>query len=123
MARLTITLAETQLEKIKALAEQTSTTLSYCSSHLIDLGLRLEEVSRQPKALADDTLASSLHIQQPNKQWQKLLTWALESRYLMRYLIMHGFQQSVEQRKASTVEAKQKASDRVDQFIKDTQGQ
>ncbi|MBS0351687.1 MAG: hypothetical protein JSR33_10985, partial [Proteobacteria bacterium] len=55
--------------------------------------------------------------------WQKLLTWALESRYLIRYLIMRSFQESVEQRNAFTVEAKQKASDRVDQFIKNTQGQ
>lgn len=122
MARLTITLAETQLEKIKALAAQRSITLSHCSTHLIDLGLRVENASRQPKASTEGALASSPHIQPPNRQWQKLLTWALESRYLMRYLIMRSFQEPVEQRNAFTKEAKQKASDRVEQFIKDTQG-
>jgi hypothetical protein len=123
MARITITLAETQLEKIKTLAEQRSITLSHCSTHLIDLGLHVEDASRQPKALVEGTLTSSPHIQQPNKQWQKLLTWSLESRYLIRYLIMRSSQESVKQRNAFTVEAKQKASDRVIQFIKDTQGQ
>jgi hypothetical protein len=117
MARLTITLADTQLEKIKTLAEQGSMTLSHCSTHLIDLGLRVEDASRQPKALADDVLASSPHIPPPNKQWQKLLTWTLESRYLIRYLIMYSLQQSVEQRQAFVVEAKQKASTRIEKFI------
>ena len=120
MARLTITLAETQLEKIKTLAEQKSMTLSHCSPHLIDIGLRVEDASRQPRALADDTLASSSHTPLPNKQWQKLLTWTLESRYLIRYLIMHSLQQSVEQRQAFVVEAKQKASTRIEKFIQDT---
>ncbi len=123
MARLTITLTDAQLEKIKALTEQRSMTLSHCSTHLIDLGLRVEDASRQPKALAEGALTSSPHIQQSNRQWQKLLTWALESRYLIRYLITRSSQESVEQRRAFTVEAKQKASDRVDQFIKDTQEQ
>ncbi|MBS0351570.1 MAG: hypothetical protein JSR33_10385 [Proteobacteria bacterium] len=77
MARLTITLADTQPEKIKTLAEQSSITLSHCSTHLIDLGLRVEDANKQPKALAEGALTSSPHIQQPNRQWQKLLTWAL----------------------------------------------
>ena len=99
MARLTINLTDAQFEKIKTLAEQRSMTLSHCSTHLIDLGLRVEDASRQPKVSAEGALTSSPHIQQTNRQWQKLLTWALESRYLIRYLITRSSQESVEQRR------------------------
>lgn len=39
-----------------------------------------------------------------------LLTWELELRYLVRYLIQNGFQHSLEQRNAFLTEAKKKAA-------------
>lgn len=51
--------------------------------------------------------------------WKTLLTWELESRYLIRYLIKHGFYEAIEQRKSFLKEAKEKAALHIEEKFAD----
>ena len=85
MPRLTISLTDEQLKKIKSLSENKSMSLSYCGSTLLDIGLRVEqavtETQKRPTAPIDLNTSEDI--------LGKLLTWELESIYLMRYLIQN----------------------------------
>ena len=106
MPRLTISLTDEQLKKIKSLSENKSMSLSYCGSTLLDIGLRVEqavtETQKHPTAPIDLNTSEDI--------LGKLLTWELESIYLMRYLIKSGQYESLEQRNAFLKDAKAKAA-------------
>lgn len=111
MPRLTISLTDEQFNKIKILAKNKSMSLSYYGSSLLDIGLRVEqavlETQKHPTTPIDLNTSECI--------WKTLLTWELESRYLMRYLIKNGHYESTEQRNAFLREAKEKAAIRIDE--------
>jgi hypothetical protein len=78
--------------------------------HLIQLGLKVEEAAEN-HSNGHSKQSAALDPQ------KKLLTWELESRYLIRYLIQNGFERSLDERNAFLKEAKQKATARVEAWL------
>jgi hypothetical protein len=110
MQRTSIGLPDDDYKKIQALAEEKSIPVADYIRHLIHLGLKVEEAAKNHSQGHSEDSAS------PDPQ-KKLLTWGLESRYLLRYLIQNGFQHSIEQRNAILTEAAEKAASRVEAWL------
>ena len=111
MKRSSINISEDDYKKIQAQAEKKSIALADYIRHLIQLGLKVEEAAEH-HASGHSNYSASLEPQ------KKLLTWELESRYLIRYLIQNGFERSLDERNAFLKEAKQKAISRVEALLK-----
>jgi hypothetical protein len=110
MKRSSINLSNEDYKKIQAQAEKKSIALADYIRHLIQLGLKVEEAAEH-HSNGHSNHSASLDPQ------KKLLTWELESRYLIRYLIQNGFERSRSERNAFLKEAKQKATSRVEAWL------
>lgn len=117
MYRTSISIKDVDFKKIKAHAEKKSLITADYIRTLINIGLKVEEATQtrlepqEPSALKDN---------EDSAAWKNLLTWELESRYLIRYLIKNGFQETIEQRNAFLREAKEKANAKVEQLLEPT---
>lgn len=111
MQRTSIGIPEDDYKKIQAQAAQKSIPVADYLRHLIQLGLKVEEAAEN-HSQGHSEEATSLDWSQ-----EKLLTWGLELRYLLRYLIQNGFQHSIEQRNAFLTEAKEKAVLRIETWL------
>lgn len=109
MPRLTINLTDEQFNKIKTYAENKSMSLSHYSRTLLNIGLRVEQAVNE----AQPSQANIMGLNISEYPWKTLLTWALESRYLMRYLVAECHYETGEQRKYFLKEAKEKAGLRI----------
>lgn len=110
MQRTSIGIPDDDYKKIQAQAAKKSLSVAEYMRHLILLGLKVEDAAENHSHDPSEDFAS------PGLQ-KKLLTWGLESRYLIRYLIQNGFQHSLEKRNAFLMEAKEKAALRVQAWL------
>lgn len=115
MQRTSIGLPDDDYKKIQAQADKKSLGVADYLRHLILLGLKVEEAAENHSHGHSENSVSL----DPQK---KLLTWGLESRYLIRYLIQNGFQHSIEQRNACIIEAQEKAALRVEAWLNSENG-
>lgn len=119
MQRTSIGIPDDDYQKILAQAAQKSLAVADYLRHLILLGLKVEAAAENHSSDSETENAASLdRAQQNQKNHKKLLCWGLESRYLIRYLIQNGYQQSLEQRNTFLAAAKQKAELQVDAWLK-----
>lgn len=107
MYRTSIGIKDADFKKIKANSEKKSVMMADYIRTLIQIGLKVEEASEL------NMRDQSSPLDDPETHWKTLLTWQMESRYLMRYLIKNGFQEPIEQRNAFLKEAKEKAALRI----------
>ena len=75
------------------------------------MGLRVEQAMSE----AHQPTAAAMNLNTAECILKTLLTWELESRYLMRYLIKNDHSESSQQRNAFLKEAKEKAALRIDE--------
>lgn len=111
MQRTSIGIPDDDYKKIQAQAAKKSLPVADYIRHLILLGLKVEEAAENHSQGHSEEAASL------DRSQKKLLTWGLESRYLIRYFIQNGFEQSLEQRNAFLMEAKKKAEWRVEDWL------
>ena len=110
MKRSSINISNDDYKKIQAQAKKKSLVPADYIRHLIQLGLKVEEAAEN-HSTGHSKQSASLDPQ------KKLLTWELESRYLIRYLIQNGFERSLDERNAFLKEAQQKASSRIEAWL------
>ncbi len=118
MYRTSIGIKDADFSTIKAYAAKKSFLLADYIRHLITIGLKVETAAENQ---FQGTSPSNLDPLNPDPFFKNRMICELESRYLIRYLIKHGFQESMEQRAAFLKEAKQKASVTVEQLLESPQ--
>lgn len=115
MARITISLPDEDLEYIENHAQKKALSASEYARTLIRLGLTIEKDSG-----ATDPLNHTLDLEQQKFLWKTLLTWELETRYLVRHLVEEGTQKNAGQQEELLETAKIKAQERVAELLHST---
>src|SRR5471030_1121022 len=113
MRRITFRLSQSDFEKIEQLAQQKALDIAEIIRMLVHIGLTVEE------AAADNQPNCNDHIS-PQEQkflWKTMLTWELESRYLLRHLVDNLIQGHAEHRGELMEETKQQAEAHVNQLF------
>lgn len=116
MARITITLPDEDLESIENYAQKKALSAAEYARTLIKLGLTVEK-----NLGTTDPLNHALDIEQQKFLWKTLLTWELETRYLVRHLVEERNQKNPEQQERLLETAKIKAQERVAELLQSTQ--
>ncbi len=105
MARITISLPDEDLEYIEKHAQKKALSASEYARTLIKLCLTIE------KSLgATDPVNHFSDLEQQKFLWKTMLTWELETRYLVRHLVDEGLLET----------AKIKAQERVEELLQST---
>jgi len=109
MQRVTISFPEETLKDLEKNAANRGLSLAHYLRELVELGLRLEGVESQlPTPISQASLEKT--AAEGGVDFCKLpLEWALESRYLLRYLVDSLVQHSAEKRAAVLSTATEKA--------------
>lgn len=116
MYRTSIGIKDDDFKKIKEIADKKSLDISEYIRTLIRIGLKVEIAAETSPVVQP---GQTNHHSETETQLKTLLTWGLESRYLIRYLIKTNLQETIEQRKLFLKEAKEKAALRIEELLDD----
>ena len=115
MRRITFRLSQSDFEKVEQLAQQKALDIAEIIRMLVHIGLTVEE------AAADnaDKDGGPMNWQEQQFLWKTILTWGLESRYLLRHLVDNLIQGHTNNRAALMEESKQQAEAYVSKLFND----
>lgn len=113
MRRIAISLPAADLEEIEKLSQLKALSMSEYARMLIRTGLLTE------KNMANDTDCNnpSLNRDQPSLLWKTMLSWELETRFLVRHLAEEWIQKNSPEHWALLETAKAKAQKRVEELL------
>lgn len=113
MRRIAISLPAEDLEEIEKLSQQKALSVSEYARMLIHTGLIAE------KNMATHTHDGNppLGRDQPSLLWKTLLSWELETRFLVRHLTEEWIQKNSPEHRALLETAKAKAQERVEELL------
>jgi len=109
MQRVTISFPEETLRALEKNAANRGLSLAHYLRELVEQGLRLEGAEGQLTTPISPVVSEKLSAEGDVDFCQLPLEWALESRYLLRYLVDSLVQQSAEKRAAVLRTAAEKA--------------
>lgn len=112
MRRITLSLPVKDLEYIEKLSQQKALSTSEYARMLIRLGLNVEK-----NVDSKNKTHLPLNLEQQKFLWQTLLSWELETRYLIRHLIEENMQQDSGKQDSLLETAKIKAQERVEELL------
>lgn len=116
MEQITMKVDDAFFEKIKIRMEKKGCkTLAQCTRELTELGMRVEEAadSQEEKNDENDTTLALINLLKTN------LTWSLETRFLMRFLLENWNNIESVQPNDFMEKAKQRATVVIDDLMKD----
>jgi hypothetical protein len=111
--RIAISLPAADLEEIKKLSQQRALSVSEYARMLIRIGLLIEK----NRAIDIGYSYSPLNQNQPSLLWKTLLSWELETRFLVRHLTEEWIQKNSPEHRALLETAKEKAQARVEELL------
>lgn len=106
MPRITLSIPDTLLAKLRHQATEQEISLAQHVRSLVEFGV--------------DQVASTAHTATPantRELWKNSLAWNLESRYLLRYLVDHLLQDNTDKHALALNFAKEKAAVKVDELL------
>lgn len=115
MPRITLTLPDEDLKYIEKYAQQKALSASEYTRMLIRLGITTEKNSGLP-----DFKKPPLDLENQHFLWKILLTWELETRYLVRHLVEEKIQNNFGQPAELLEMAKIKAQEKVKELLQTT---
>ncbi len=113
MRRIAISLPAADLDELEKLSQQKALSVSEYARMLIHTGL-LAETNR---ANHIDSSNSLLNQSQQSFLWKTLLSWELETRFLVRHLTEEWIQKNSPEQGALLETAKAKAHERVKELL------
>jgi hypothetical protein len=114
MRPITFRLSQSDFEKIEQLAQKKALDMAEIIRMLVHIGLTVEEAATDNSADGHDHISP----QEQKFLWKTMLTWELESRYLLRHLVDNLIQGQAENRTALMEESKHQAEVYVNQLLK-----
>lgn len=113
MRRIAISLPAADLDELEKLSQQKALSVSEFARMLIHMGLLTE------RNTATDTNYNNppLSRDQPSLLWKTLLSWELETRFLVRHLTEEWIQKNSPEHRTLLETAKAKAQARVEELL------
>lgn len=112
MPRITLSLPTEDLEYLKKYSQQKALSASKYARMLIKLGITVEK-----NGGLMDSHPHTLYDERQRFLWKTLLSWGLETRYLVRHLVEEKAQKNPEQQNELLETAKIKAQERVEELL------
>jgi hypothetical protein len=119
MPRLNLVFPDTYFAMLQANAAKQGVSIARYARDLMDMGLQVEEATAQQRAPNAEKDNAALNEDEVKAWWKNSLLCALESRYLIRYLVDNLTHQPDEKREAVLAAVKEKAQNLVSTLIPD----
>lgn len=119
MRRITVTFPENDFIQLQNSATKKGISLAQYLRDLVDIGRQVEEATAQQSVSNDEKNNAVLNFGDAKELWKNSLLCALESRYLIRYLVDSLPNQSDEKCETLINAVKEKAQTLVAELITD----